>query len=246
MKIKAILVDDELKSLVILENKLNRLFPEIEVVGTTELPERAIILIEELKPQLVFLDVAMPKMSGFDLLLKIDNPTFEIIFVTAFDQYAIDAIRHCAIGYLIKPIDNDELVVAVKNALKNIADKSAVQRNHALVENNKKEGGLNKMAIPTREGFEFIEIQNIIRCEGVGGYTKLFFKNQKSLLSSYSIGYYSRVLERSNFYFCHKSHLINLAYVKRYLNEGFVELAANHKVPVSKSRKNDFLNQLRL
>lgn len=246
MRIKTILVDDELKSLAILENKLNRLCPEIEVVGKVDQPEKAVELIEQLSPQLVFLDIAMPKMSGFDLLSRISNPSFEIIFATAFDQYAIDAIRHCAIGYLVKPIDNDDLVLMVENALVNIKEKSSTRKISTFIENFKGNTEIKKIAIPTQKGFEFVELNSIIRCEGIGGYTRLFFKNKKSLMSSFSIGYFYKLLERNSFSFCHKSHLVNLKYVERYLNSGVVELSHDHSVPVSKSRKNDFLKQLRL
>lgn len=245
MRIKTILVDDERKSLMILENKINRLCPEIEIINRTESPEKALVMIKELQPHLVFLDIAMPNMSGFDLLSKIDNPSFEIIFATAFDQYAINAIQYCAIGYLVKPIDNDDLLLGVKNAIKNIKEKTAFKKNKLLIENARVDNAFKKIAIPTGEGFEFIRIQEIIRCAGVTGYTKLFFKGRKSIVSSYSIGYFYKLLEHNNFCFCHKSHLVNLVHVERYLNEGIVQLIDNQIAPVSKSRKNDFLKRLK-
>ena len=115
---KALLIDDERKSLSILRHKIEKVCRNITIVGETQLPEEALILIGALKPDLIFLDIAMPVMSGFDLLSKIENPTFEVIFVTAFDDYAIDAINNCAIGYLLKPFDNADLIQAVERAEK--------------------------------------------------------------------------------------------------------------------------------
>jgi two-component system LytT family response regulator len=126
MIINAILIDDERKALAILKNKIERLCPNVNIIAETQNPVEGIEFIKNLKPQLVFLDVAMPELSGFDLLSEIKNPDFEIIFATAFDNYAIEAIKHCAIGYLVKPVDNNDLVETVNKAIQNIEDKSAL------------------------------------------------------------------------------------------------------------------------
>lgn len=245
MKITTLLIDDEPKALTILADKIKRLCPELEIVGATQNATEALELIENLSPQLVFLDIAMPQISGFDLLSKIDTPEFEIIFATAFDQYAIDAIRHCAIGYLVKPIDNQDLLHAVKNAISNIRNKSAFKKNRTLIENNAVEIGQKKLVIPTPEGFEFVLITSIVRCEGIKGYTELHFENRKRIVSSYSIGYFHKLLKAANFYLVHKSHLVNVEHIIKYLNEGYVELSNRQKVPVSRSKRNDFLTFLK-
>ena len=128
MTITAIIIDDERKSIVNLKNKIERFFPQINIIAETQSPLEGIKLIENLNPQLVFLDIAMPKINGLELLDKTNNLSFEIIFVTAYDHYAIDAIKHCAIGYLVKPVDNDDLILAISNAIKNIKDKTALQK----------------------------------------------------------------------------------------------------------------------
>ncbi|WGD35566.1 LytTR family DNA-binding domain-containing protein [Olleya sp. YS] len=246
MTIKTILIDDERKALAILKNKLERLCPDIEIIAETQNPKDGIELIKTHNPDLVFLDIAMPELSGFDVLKHFEKPDFEIIFATAFDNYAIEAIKHCAIGYLVKPIDNTDLITAVTNAKNNIEEKSALFKNKQLIENlgiqtfQKK-----KIIIPSIEGLEFIKIEDILHCEGEAGYTKIHLKEGKPLLSSNSIGHFNRLLENNEFYLVHKSHVINLSYIEKYLNEGYVILTGNKKIPVSRNRRQDFLEKLK-
>lgn len=246
MKVRALLIDDEHKALAILKNKIERMCPNVEIVGETQNPEEGIQLIKTLKPQLLFLDVAMPEMSGFDVLKGIEDPSFEIIFVTAFDHYAVEAINHCAIGYLVKPVDNQDLIVTVNKAIKNIEDKSALEKNKLLIENlGVQKFQKKKIVIPTQEGLEFVKIKDIIHCEGEDGYTKIHFMNKKPMLSSNSIGHFNKILENQEFYLVHKSHLINLNHIEKYLNEGYVVLTENRKIPVSRSRRSEFLSKLK-
>ncbi len=246
MKIKALLIDDERKALAILKNKLERMCPNVIIVGETQSPEEGLVLIEKLKPQLVFLDIAMPEMSGFDLLKQIEIPSFEIIFVTAFDNYAIDAINHCAIGYLVKPVDNQDLVDAVNKASNNIKEKTALEKNQLLIENlGVQKFQKKKIVIPTQDGLEFVKIKEIIHCEGEDGYTKIHIKRRKPMLSSNSIGHFNRILENQEFYLVHKSHLVNLNHIDKYLNEGYVILTNNISVPVSRNRRSEFLNRIK-
>lgn len=246
MTIKTILIDDERKALAILKNKLERLCPNVEIIATSQNPKEGIKLIKTLKPDLVFLDIAMPELNGFEVLKQFENPDFEVVFATAFDSYAIEAIKHCAIGYLVKPVDNKDLVDAVANAEKNIEEKSSLQKNRQLIENlgiqtfQKK-----KIIIPSVDGLEFIKIENIIHCKGEDGYTKIYLKEGKPLLSSNSIGHFHKLLESSDFYLVHKSHLINLNYIEKYLNEGYVILTGKAKIPVSRNRRQQFLEQLK-
>ncbi|QXP66776.1 LytTR family DNA-binding domain-containing protein [Polaribacter sp. AHE13PA] len=245
-KIKTILIDDERKALSILKNKIERYCPDLDIIAETQSPEKGLELIDKLQPQLVFIDIAMPVMNGFDVLANVKKPNFEIIFVTAFDQYAIDAINYSAIGYLLKPVDNETLIATVIKASKNIADKSALEKNKLLIENlGIQNFQKKKIVIPSADGLEFVKIDAIIHCEGVDGYTKIHFSNQKPILSSQSIGHFNKILQQQDFYLVHKSHLINLEHIKKYLNEGYVLLSENHKVPVSRNRRQDFLNNLK-
>lgn len=246
MKIRTIIIDDERKAIAILKNKIERLCPIIEIIAETQDSKEGIELIKNLAPQLVFLDISMPEMNGFELLSEIKNPNFEIIFATAYDNYAIEAIKNCAIGYLVKPIDNQDLIEAVNKAKQNIEDKTALEKNKLLVENlsvhtfQKK-----KIVIPAQEGLEFAEIADIICCEGNNGYTNIHFSNRKTILSSNSIGHFNRLLENQGFYLVHKSHLINLNHITKYLNEGYVILTNNIKIPVSRTKRSDFLESLK-
>ncbi|PQJ77327.1 LytR/AlgR family response regulator transcription factor [Polaribacter glomeratus] len=246
MTITAVLVDDEPKALAILKNKIERFCSNIVIIGETQDPNEAIALIERKKPQLVFLDIAMPQMSGFDMLTKFSNPQFEVIFVTAFDEYAIDAINYCAIGYLLKPVDNQSLIATVIKAAQNIEDKSALSKNKLLIQNlGVQTFQKKKIVVPTHDGLEFVEISNIIFCEGTEGYTKIHFLNLKTILSSYSIGHFVKLLSNQDFYLIHKSYLINLNHIEKYLNEGYVVLTNNHKLPISRNRRSDFIDNIK-
>ncbi len=245
MNLKAIIVDDEPKALAILKNKIERFCSNVTIIAESQKPKEAIELIERLKPDLVFLDIAMPEMSGFDILLEIMNPAFEIIFVTAFDQYAIDAINYCAIGYLLKPVDNEALIATVIKAEQNIEEKTALEKNKQLIENlGVQTFQKKKIVIPTQEGLVFVEIKRIVFCEGTDGYTKIHINDKKSILSSYSIGHFVKLLNDKEFYLIHKSYLININYIEKYLNEGYVVLSNNNKLPVSRSKRTTFLNSL--
>lgn len=242
MNINAIIIDDERKAIAILKNKLERLCPNVSIIAECQNPNEATQLIQKHNPDLVFLDVAMPELSGFDVLSKIENPSFEIIFATAFDNYAIEAIKHCAIGYLVKPVDNTDLVEAVTKAIQNIEEKSALEKNKILIENLGIQTFQNKkIVIPCIEGLEFVQIADIIHFQGEQGYTNIHFTNRKPILSSHSIGYFSKLLNDQSFYLIHKSHLINLSHIEKYLNEGFVILTNNYKLPISRNRRQDFL-----
>ena len=246
MNINAIIIDDEPKALAILKNKIERFCSNVTIIGESQNPEEAIELIKKKKPNLVFLDIAMPQKSGFDLLREIPNPDFEIIFVTAFDEYAIDAINHCAIGYLLKPVDNQALIATVIKATLNIEEKSALKKNEQLIENlGIQTFQQKKIVIPTQDGLEFVEIMSIVFCEGSDGYTKIHFSNNKAILSSYSIGHFVKLLKTKDFYLIHKSYLINLNYIERYLNEGYVILSNNHKLPISRNRRSDFIKSIK-
>lgn len=245
MSIKAFLVDDERKAIEILKSKIQRIAPEIEITGEFQYPIEAIAAIKANAPQLIFLDITMPEMSGLELLKNIPKPEFEIIFVTAYGDYAIEAIQHCAIGYVLKPIVNDDLKIAIDNAKRNIEQKTALSKNQQLVENLKiPQNGKKKIAIPSAKGLDFVKIQDIIRCEGTQGYTVLHLKNEEQLVSSYSIGYFYKMLEHLDFFLIHKSHLINMNFLTKYDRSGYVELNNNCNIPVARNRREEFLERI--
>jgi len=239
---RVLLLDDEPKSLLILEDKLNRLFPAFEIVGQFTDPELALNKLPSLKPDIVFLDIAMPRMSGFEFLKQIPEPDFELIFVTAFGDYAIEAIKHAAVGYLVKPFLNEDLIQAVNNALRNLERKSSKSLNLSLKESLLETDITHKrLVIPFEDGLIFSEYHKIIRLEGENGYTRIFFNDGTNVLSAYSIGYFYEMLNKTVFFQCHKSHIINLNCITRYLNEGMIELNGKETVPLSRTKKAEFL-----
>jgi len=242
--INAILIDDEKNALESLALKVATYFPEITITNTFQNPQKAVIEINNNRPNLVFIDIEMPVLSGFDVLSKIKNPDFEIIFVTAYSEYAIDAIKHCAIGYIVKPIDNNDLKNAIKNALQNINQKTALEKNRLLLENLVNNGN-STIVIPTQKGLSFIKITDIIRFEGIDGYTQIVLKNTSPILSSYSIGKFAKIDNLQNFYLIHKSHFINISYIKEYLNEGYLIMNNEDKIPIAKSKRNEFLEKIK-
>lgn len=246
MKIKAFLIDDERKALAILRNKLERYCPQLEIVGESQNPKEAITQIEQLQPDLVFLDIAMPEMTGFEMLEAMIAPNFEVIFVTAFDEYAVDAIRHCAIGYIVKPADKDDLIAAVDKATANIEQKQSLEKNKQLIANlGVQSFHKKKIIVPTQKGLEFIPVPTIIRCEGVDGYTNIHLEGGQKMMSSNSIGHFAKMLDSALFYQIHKSHIINLDHINSYLNEGYVYLTEQHRVPVARNKRASFINALR-
>ncbi|SDW51331.1 two component transcriptional regulator, LytTR family [Lutibacter oricola] len=242
-KINAILIDDEKNALESLALKVKKYFPNIQITHTFQNPQEALIQINANHPDILFTDIEMPVLSGFDVLSKIKNPNFEIVFVTAYNQYAIEAIKHCAIGYIVKPIDNNELINAVNNALKNIEKKNALEKNEQLL-NNLVSSSKSTISIPTQKGLSFIKIEDIIRFEGIDGYTKIILQNS-TILSSYSIGKFSKLNKLSSFMSVHKSHFINLNYIANFLNEGYIVMANNDSIPIARSRRKEFLEKIK-
>ncbi|MCB0585007.1 MAG: response regulator [Phaeodactylibacter sp.] len=243
--IKAIIVDDEEHARLTLAGKLGEYFPNLRVIGMAANAEEAFQLIINTQPNLVFLDVAMPRESGFSLLRRLPSLDFEVIFVTGFDKYAIDAIDFCALGYILKPIEDERLIRAVRQARKRILEKQENIRNRELLQNLSSPGhSSNKIGIPTVDGLEFIATDKIMRCEGQQKCTQISIKGRSPITSSYNIGEFIRLLKPYGFFPVHKSHLINLAFISKYNKEGTVILENGDRIPVSKRRRSDFLDRI--
>ena len=240
--ITAILVDDEPKALKSLQALLQKFCPNIIILGTANSVDGAFQMIVDKKPQLLFLDVAMPKESGFDLLKRLPFLNFELIFVTGFDKYAIEAFKFSAIGYLLKPIETSDLVTVVHNASERIKLKTENKRNQQLLQNIKNYKSLdNKIGIPTMQGLEFVMVKNIIRFEALQRITKIVIQDQNSLVSSYNLGEFIKMLEPYGFFAPHRAHLINLTHVKRFHKEGTIYMVDDSAIPISRRRRTDFL-----
>ncbi len=245
MNSTALLVDDEVLPRQLLRGKLRVHFPKIDIIGEAGNGDEAYEYITTTHPDLVFLDISMPRENGFDLLRRLPHLDFELIFVTSFDQYALEAIEFCAIGYIVKPVSTDALIRAVDHALVRINQKHGFHHNQVLLENFIEHAENKKIALPTSKGLEFIHTQDILRCEGYQKYTKIHLTDGRTIVSSSNIGKYISMLEPYGFYTTHKSHLVNTEFVKSYLKEGIVVLEDGTNVPVARRKRHEFLDFLK-
>ena len=240
---KAVIIDDEKDSRNILATYLNKYCPDVTVCG---FGVSVVTGLEEIKmhqPDIVFLDIEMPYGNGFDLLDKIDDITFETVFVTAFNNYAIQALNQSAAYYLLKPIDIDELIKAVEKIKKERSKKNYTQHTRVLLE-NKKPGANQKIMLPTLEGFEIVNINTILYCEAADNFTKFYFDQSQSLLICRTLKYFEDVLSEHRFLRIHRSYLINPDFVVRYAKGkgGYVTMKNNEELEVSPSKKKEFLD----
>ncbi len=246
---KTILVDDEPRGLTSLQKLLQINCPGVDVIALASSAEEAREKIMELKPRLVFIDIAMPGKTGFDLLKDFDQIDFEIIFVTAHNSYAIQAFHFSAVDYLLKPVDEELLVEAVKRAQRRIDEKTSGEHIETLMHNIGQRDSPHKMklCIPSVKGFQVIDIQDIIYCEASSNYTNIHFTNRPFICASRPIHEYEDLLEDSGFARIHKSYVINLEHVKEYLRgEGGSILLSNGKeLEVSRRKKEDFFKKMK-
>lgn len=242
-QLKAILVDDELPSLQNLEQKIIEFCPDIYIMAAEQKPESAIQLIEQLKPDVIFLDIEMPRMNGFKMLEHVENKSFEIVFTTAYNHYAIDALRISAFDYLVKPIAVKDLQNTVERLFKaqgkQTAEKLDVLRHHLSDSRSQND----KITISTNEGVEFFEINQIVRVESSSNYSKIFFTNGKSVLVTRLLKDFEEILIPYRFYRIHNSHLINLSHIKKYIrgDGGQVVMKNNEVIDVARRKKEEFL-----
>lgn len=237
--IKAILVDDEQNNLVNLGQLLKTYCPGVEVVATAADAAAGRNAILQHQPDLVFLDIQMPGKSGFDLLRELHQYDFEVIFVTAFDQYAIQAVRFAAVDYLLKPVNIDELQAAVSRALAKRSEKKKNLQLENLLQLLQEQKEDHRIALATIKETRFIRTTDIVRCESSNNYTIFFLSNGEKLTASRPIFEYEELLKSYGFIRCHQSHLVNRKYVKSWVKEdgGYLLMDNGHQVPVSKNKK---------
>ena len=246
--IKAIIIDDEQHCVDALKADLVKYCNNIEVAATCISAKEGIFAIKNLKPQLIFLDVEMPWMNGFELLETFDNIDFCIIFTTAYDKFAAKAFRISAVDYLLKPIDGNELKIAVNKAEEKIlASKGGVNIAN-LLHNIKHPVQQQKIAFPKREGYEFIAAENIQYCHAEGAYTNIYLAGGKKFLVSKTLGDIEEMLPSEIFIRIHHSTIVNINAVTHYIKTdgGYVVMNTNEKLMVSKARKEALLERLGL
>ena len=243
--IKTVIIDDEEDARDVLVNILKEHFDMIEIVGQADDVDTGVKVIQESEPQLVFLDIKMPGGTGFDLLEKIPHKDFEVVFITAFDAFTMKAFEFSAIGYLLKPIRVKDLKKTVKRLEKFILQ-DADKRLKVLIENyGAGEGKIKKLVIPNIEGFEVLEIEDIIRCEGERNYTNFVLTNGKKILVSKTLKEYDELLSEHGFFRIHQSSLVNLHHVRKYIKSqnGKVEMSDGTKLQVARQRKVAFVKR---
>ncbi|MBT3385846.1 MAG: response regulator transcription factor [Prolixibacteraceae bacterium] len=247
MKIKSIIVDDEKHGRENLAGILNKYCPEVNLLGESNSVETAIPLIQSQNPDLVFLDIEMPKANGFQLLEYFKDFSFEVIFVTAYDSYAIKAIRFSAADYILKPINFNHLKSAVEKVARRIQQKEENQRIKQLFRNIRQPQN-PRIGLPTTDRIEFAEVNKIVRCQGEGNYTHFYFEGNKHLLVAKTLVEFEDLLQEYSFVRVHKTHLVNLKHVVAYVKSGggMLQLSNGNEVAVSRRRKDDVLKQLKL
>lgn len=242
--IRALIIDDEKHCCDNLQWQLKTYCPEIDVVSTCNNAEKGIQQIRHHQPQLIFLDVEMPGMSGFEMLENLKEINFDIIFTTAFDQYAIRAIKFGALDYLIKPIDKDELLQAVNKFL-NRTQRDSLKQLNALLTHIKKSSDLSfqKIALPTLHGYELVSLNTIMFCESSSNYTNIRLNDGQHLLISRTLKDVQDLLDMQPFFRVHNSYIVNLQYAIRYVKGegGFLVLNNDLNIPVARSKKDELL-----
>ena len=245
--IRAILVDDEVHCIDTLSILISDFCPEVEALEKCLTAKKALEVIQKVKPELVFLDIEMPIMNGFELLEQFDQIPFSVVFTTSYDQYAIKAIRFSALDYLLKPIDPKELVAAVHKVKTQKAPPSAEQFRMLMEQIQHKEKGFTKIAVPTAEGFELIPADQVVTCEADDNYAHLYLKSKGKITACRSLKEIEEQLEDFGYFVrVHHSYLVNLNEVAKYIRGegGYLVMNDGSTVNVSRSRKNTLMEKL--
>ncbi len=249
-KFTAVLVDDEPNNIELLTHFLKKYCPRVDVIGQADTKEDAIAIIPQLQPQLLFLDIVLDEGTGFDVLEAINAENIQVIFVTAFDEFAIKAFKYNAVDFVLKPIEIEDLIVAVSSASERLEKSQFIdqKRLSSLVEAISSEKlHQDFIAIPTIEKIEFIKTNTIVYCKSDGKYTEFNLTNGKMIVSSKNLGEYEQLLDDNVFFRIHNSYIVNLNFVQN-INKAagnYVELGNNVSLPIAKRRQESlhrFLN----
>lgn len=247
LKIKSVIVEDEQDARKVLKTYLTKYCPQIDIIGEAYNCREAIPLINELQPQLVFLDVEMPFGNAFDVLEGCRDIYFETIFVTAFSEYSLRALNQSAAYYLLKPISIEELILAVNKVQQHITNRQIINRNQILIENFREpKPEKQQVILPTLEGFEVVKMEDIIRLQGNGNFTDIYLKNKTKKMVCRFLKYFNEILPFP-FIRVHKSHIINFHCVKSYHKNsgGYLVLEDNTEIEVSPTYKEELMELFR-
>jgi two-component system LytT family response regulator len=248
MEITCVIIDDEPNNIQNLETILQSHCTGIQVAGTALNADEGIAAIRTHQPGIVFLDIQMPGKSGFEVLKEFDSPAFEVIFITAYDQYGIQAIKFSALDYLLKPINIPELKQAVEKARQKLLAKDKDNKLENLLEYMKRgQKEVPKIALPTLNEIRYIKVDEIIRCEASDNYTMFYIQNDERILVCKTLKDFAELLQPHGFVRTHQSHLVNTHFVKSYLKEDGGALQMNDlvKIPISRQNRDMVKNALR-
>jgi len=245
--IRAVIIEDETQSRELLSSLVAKHCEGVSVVDVAKNVETGVEIIIKHQPDLIFLDISMPDGTGFDLLGKVKNQKFDVIFTTATDKYAIKAIKYSAMDYLLKPIDTEELVLAVKKVKEKKSSSGSAENLAFLLQNlQQKNENYAKISLPVVGAYEVVNIHDIIRCEAEGSYTTFHFIDNKKIVVSVNLKYYEDLLPEKDFFRIHHHHLINMNHVTRFLkvDGGYAIMSDGSQVELARRKKDEFLERL--
>ena len=244
--LKAIIVEDEEDSLKLLHSYLKECWPQLDIIALCGSVSAAVDAIALYKPDVVFLDIELNGETSFDMLARLDNIPFEIIFTTAHEHHALRALKLSATDYLLKPINKDELMLAIQKTEEKINSKHINKNLGVLLNNLQKTQADPQIAVPTLEGYQVIKVSNIIYLASDGAYTHLHLSDQKKITSSRHLKEYEEILGAMNFFRIHKSYIINIQKVDKYIRgDGGYVVMINHAIlDVSRRKKEEFIKML--
>jgi len=244
--ITTILIDDEKHCNETLKIEITRHCPEIKILGDYTSGKEGIAAINALKPKLVFLDIEMPWMNGFEVLKQFDSVDFDVIFITAYDNYAIQAFRYSAVDYLLKPIQSDLLIEAVAKVARNKKHELPSMQLESLLYNLNDNISNSKVVFSTSDGLEIVDTSTIYRCQSDNNYTNVYMQNNAKLFLSKTLKEVELMLESNKFLRVHQSHLVNIDYVKKFVKAdgGYLQMKNGDQVSVSKSKRDNLLTRL--
>ncbi len=244
--ITAILIDDERHCNETLKIELKRHCPDVSVIGSYTNGKEGVPAIKALQPNLVFLDIEMPWMNGFEVLQQFETLNFDVIFITAYDNYAIQAFRYSAVDYLLKPIKNDLLIDAVDKVRKKSQHNLPLQQLESLLHNLKDNRRDNRVVLSTSEGLEIVETSKIIRCQSDSNYTNIYLENAATIMLSKTLKEVEKMLQGPDFIRTHQSHLVNINFISKFIKSdgGHLVMKDGSEVSVSKSRREQVTIQI--
>ncbi len=243
-----VIIDDEQDARSTLTLFLTQYCPDIEIAGEAADVSSGVALIRSLNPNIVLLDIHLKAANGFDLLNKFTNPSFRVIFITAFDSYALKAFQYCALDYVLKPIDPNRLINAIDKAKESIQKEISFQQQIESLQNINRTKTFEKIALPSSEGIIFISLMDIIYLKSDTSYTTFYTCKNEKVVVSKSLKDFENILPDDVFFRTHQSYILNIHFIKKVLKEdgGYALLESGEKIPISRRKKEGFLNMLNL